>query len=253
MPFALRLSRPAAPQLRAHARTQIEKARALLARSDDVDDAIHDARRAIRRTRAVVAVAVPDRTSPARMLFDDALRTAGRALSKLRDAHSSLEALDWLEQHEPPFAGPMLRERIRLGLRRAHRRAMRGAAPLLRACDEALQAAVACEFIRDDVPLDPLVGLANAYARARRRCRDAASGEEEDVHRFRRRVRTYYWKLELMRELRPVLLAAESADVRTIAQGLGRARDIQLLAERIARWRDADQPAVRRAIARLRE
>ena len=253
MPFAIRLSQPAAPQLRALARAQIEKARALLARRDDVDDAIHDARRAIRRTRAVVAIAVPDRTSPARAAIEDPLRIAGRALSKLRDAHSSLEALDWLERQEPAFAGPVLRHRIRLGLRRAHRDAMRAASPLLRECDDALQAALACEFVRDDARLDPLVGLANAYGRARRRSRDAGSGQEDDVHRFRRRVRTYYWKLELMRELRPALLAAESADVRAIAQGLGRSRDIQLLADRVARLRDANMPPVRRAIARLRE
>lgn len=253
MAFALRLSQPAAPQVRALAHAEIEKARALLARPEAIDEAIHDARRAIRRTRALVALALPDRASPARRAIEDPLRGAGRALSKLRDAHSSLEVLDWLEREEPSFAGPTLRHTIRLALRRAHVRAMRGAAPLLRACDDALQAALACGFPPDDAPIDPVRGLADAYRRARRRCRDAGGGAEEDVHRFRRRVRTYYWQLELMRELRPALLAAESADVRAIAQRLGRARDIDLLAGRIARRRDANLPPVRRAIARLRE
>lgn len=253
MAFQLDLDRPLAAQLRTLAAAQVEKALTRLSEpGEDLDDAIHEARRAIRRARAVVAFALP-RRDPRRLAFEQALRTAGRALSPLRDAASALEALAWLEREAPGVLPAAIGARLKAGVLRGHARAMRDATTRIELAGIALrEAGLASAIVSDIDAVDPAEGLARAYRRARRRFADACADPAPDtVHRFRRRTRTYYWQLELLRALRPGVMPAESADVRRITQGLGRARDLDMLAQRIARWRDAAAPPVAHAQATI--
>ncbi len=253
MAFALDLDRPIAPQLRTLADAELAKARAGIARPPpELEDGIHAARRALRRSRALVELALP-RGSDARDAFETPVRLAGRELSALRDLHSAYGTLAWLADDGRGTVGPSIRAQLALVLAREHRRVMRDAEERIASAGTHLRAAgMASNFVDGDADVDVVAGLSRAYARARRALEVALeAGTEETIHRFRRRARTYHWQLELVRGARPVVAEAEANEVRKLTQAIGQARDLHLMARRLARRRDAVSPAIVRAIGRL--
>ena len=85
---------------------------ALGARGNRLHEGVHDARKAIRRTRAMLALA-ESALGPGGRLIDRQLRRANRRLSTLRDAHALVETLDRLGLHERDESKCLLLERAR--------------------------------------------------------------------------------------------------------------------------------------------
>jgi CHAD domain-containing protein len=239
MRFALDPSRPLPAELTRVATEQIAFARrALRTRKPDLHEAVHDARRAIRRTRAVLALA---RTPLGEAYYQTAvapLRAAGRGLSRLRDSHSVIEALERI----PPRAVFPKEARTRLvNLLIGHReRLASNATPVLRAADRWL-ARAAITVPLWFAPMDAASlreGLRRGCARAARAAR-AARDDPGDLllHRFRQRTRVHSLQVEILRDCWPDVVDAQADEAKRLAQTMGAERDLFLLQRRLLRLR----------------
>lgn len=114
------------PALRDYASRELDTAVAAIARREHVHAGVHQARKAIRRTRAALALGEVRLGTGAR-LIDRALRKLSRDLSALRDAHALVEVLERLAErtHDPDD---------RKLLRRAARKARDGARRMKKDC-----------------------------------------------------------------------------------------------------------------------
>lgn len=166
----------------------------LALRGSGVHDGIHQARKAIRRTRAMLALGGAA-LGPGGKLIDRELRRMNRRLSPLRDAHALVQVLDRLnsksrnDQTRTLLAHAhhvAVRRRTRLARDAAFRRALREECSVLAVLSAALLG----------VPWAAVTasGVTGAMARTLRKAdamreRALAHDRAEDWHRWRRRMR----------------------------------------------------------------
>ncbi len=239
MRYALNPGKPLPDELARVAAEQIALARKSLHRREpDLHEAVHAARRAIRRTRAVLALA---RAPLGEEFYQSSvvpLREAGRRLSTLRDAHSVIAALARI----PPRAVFSATARSRLeALLIAYRdRFALQANTILRAADGQLaRAAIAVPLWFAPMDNGALQeGLRRGAARAARAAQ-AAKGEidEEALHRFRQRTRVHFLQVELLQDCWPAVVEAHADEAKRLAQTMGAERDLYLLQRRLHRLR----------------
>lgn len=228
--------------LRDYAVAELDSALAGLGwRGGRVHAGIHQARKALRRTRATLALG-GTALGPGAALVDRELRKANRGLSALRDVQALVETLDRLIAPQPPLEILQLLRRARrvamarravearaaladdpqLGLRRDLLAALRGAMlalPWQRVDLAQAQAALAHSVER--------------IARAQARAQD--SNRDEDWHRWRRRER----RLSQQRRALKAGGIDHAIDLpkaeKRIATRLGAAQDLGLLREHCGR------------------
>lgn len=239
---------------------QVERAtRCLGWRGSRVHDGVHEARKALRRARAVLRLVAP-RVGQATMAVDQELAMVGRALSSLRDAMARVETLDWLLANAGDDA-PLLR-RCRRAAAKARADAARSALTtdpgfaLLRArlrdADIALHALPWSRLHIDDLP--PALDQADTRAR---KVRDRACKHDQDTewHRWRRRLRLLVHARDVLRNA-GLALAPCAADELKLATALGRAQDLAVLKRECASnmlFARADRKPLRRVVTwRLR-
>ncbi|RLK56322.1 CHAD domain-containing protein [Stenotrophomonas rhizophila] len=222
------------PAARALADRECRAIAAALALQPDVHDAVHRARKTIRRLRALLAVLESRDLETART--DAALRRLGHGLSALRDAHVVVETCQHLaaQQPAPPWSEVcrrlMARRDVLLARALARDPAFaRRHAALLRIAGE-LQAQ----------PWDALSArdLRKGLARSERRTakaekRAARTADPQDLHRWRRRVRRLRMQLEAM----PALDSALAASVKRTGPG-HQARALHALGDQLGRQQD---------------
>jgi hypothetical protein len=189
--------RPPGTRLHDYARSELASAIARLAwRGSHLHMGVHQARKSLRRARATLALGMPV-LGPGADLIDRELRRVNRSLSRLRDAHALVAALDAAlaqTDTDASVGAALLRARRRAALARATcaRKAL--------ALDPALRN-------RRDLLATLLPGLAalhwdaldtehvDAALQSSRLRADAAGakawagGDDEDWHRWRRRMR----------------------------------------------------------------
>ena len=221
------------PALREYAIAELAAAiQALAAHGNRVHAGIHRARKSMRRTRAVLALA--EALGPGAKLIDRGLRRRNRGLSALRDAHALVQTLDRL----------MARPRdddTRKRLARARRVAAQARAGLARGTQApnladtravlvTLQAALVglpWEGLSTALLADALAASAHDVDSARRRA--CTRGRDEDWHRWRRRIR------RLSQQHRACTAAgvevAASLFDKSLAEQLGVMQDLSLLLE----------------------
>ncbi|BDU14975.1 CHAD domain-containing protein [Lysobacter auxotrophicus] len=253
----------------AYARGELDLAHAALGDAD-LHEGVHHARKAIRRARAVLAMG-DGLLGPGAGMIDRELRALNDGLSTLRDAHALVEVIDRLLKRErrddmrevlqlardaaivsrTQVADAAMRSDPGLGSRRAMLDVLRAALPALdwaRPTPAGLRMAVADSDLRSHEA----------------RLRVCDTGEDEDWHRWRRRIRR---AAHQRRALAAVGLRvpddSERFDSRTTHR-LGAAQDLSLLLDHCRRdspfskdvktaLRDRARPALqraRRAIAR---
>lgn len=163
-------------------------------RGSHVHDGVHQARKAIRRTRAMLALGA-SALGPGASLIDHALRNANRRTSPLRDAHALVETLDRVRTkarddetravldharrvaarrraamtHEPEFADALEHERAMVSTLRA---ALLG---------------LPWDAVSMSVVADAMAAAERKAAAARERA--CARDDAEAWHRWRRRMR----------------------------------------------------------------
>lgn len=218
-------------------------------------DAVHGARKDLKKLRAVVRL-LRDR------LGEDAYeeqnrrwRDAGRALSASRDAQVKLDTLDSLGERFaelPPAALAAWRE----GLERDRDRTVA-------ATDES-GLADAIELIeagREGIGSWDLGsgswsligrGLARAYKRGRRAMRQAeAEPSEESFHQWRKRAKDLWYALRLLRCAWPEVIGASAEEAHRLTDLLGDHHDLAVLRADLAgrHFSDEDSRALAGAIA----
>lgn len=242
------------------AQAQVERAAHCLGwRGGRLHDGVHEARKALRRARAMLALALP-RLGTAARAVDRQLAVVGRRLSSLRDAMARVETLDRLLRREGEDSALLRRcrgaaARVRANAARTALAADPGLISLrtrLESAGEALRALPWTRLQGDDLQR----ALDHAGERARKaRDRACKHGGDAAWHRWRRRLR-------LLVHVRAVLgkagvaMPSAMADELRLAAALGRAQDLAVLKSECtadALFARADRKLVRRLVAqRLR-
>ena len=253
--------------LLAYARGELDIARDALA-APDLHEGVHQARKAIRRARAVLAMG-DGLLGPGAGLIDRELHALNDGLSNLRDAHALVEVLDRLLKRERKEEARAVLQRAReaaaLSRARVAEAATRsdpGLASRRAMLDVMGAAMVALEWSRP-TPAGLRMAVADSDMRSHEaRLRACESGEDDDWHRWRRRARRASHQ---RRALEMVGLPApgdsDRFDKRTTHR-LGEAQDLSLLLDHCRRdspfskedrvaLRGRARPALQRARRRL--
>lgn len=235
---------------------QVAAAQAQLARPPaEVHAAIHDARRAMRRARAVQALLRPGLDREAWAACSASLREAGARLSPLRDAQSVVEAIEGHLADAGVVLDDAARGRLLRSLRARRDRIVGAASASLTAARGQLVRAAS----EGPGPLEGFdekalaLGLESGRRRLDRALRAALADAEdgERLHRLRQRARVHWLQLELVASAWPAVLGACAAEAKRLSQALGDERDLLLLDGWLARRR-APIPG-QRPLATLRD
>jgi hypothetical protein len=215
--------------LRRVARGRIDHALRLLGDGDDRDRVVHEARKDMKKLRAVVRLARSELGRTVARRENARFQAAAGGLSGVRDAKAMVEALDALAENglHRATAG---RVRRALELHRASlsldEDAVRGAATEL----EEARAAVGEWRLEGDRwgAIEP--GLRRMYRRGRRRMHAAeADPTTESLHDWRKRVKDLWYHLSLLSGTWPAVLEREADQAHELSRLLGNDRDLALL------------------------
>ena len=242
MAYRLRIDDDVPGSLRACAREQLDGAVARLERAgEDPVDAVHDARKHLKKTRALLRLARPATGTKAYRRENAALRDAGLALSGTRDADVRAETAGKLAER---FAGQLSADvfaQLSAALAAeaaAARGSSDGAGGGHAAVLEALRAA--SERV-EQWPLngadwdDVLQGAARAYVRGRDAFAVARADPTPDhLHAWRKRAKDLWYHQRLLTPAWPPVLAAQAEEAHALTELLGDDHDLAVLAERLA-------------------
>jgi CHAD domain-containing protein len=218
--FRLREDEPVAKGLSRLVRKQLRSAVERLT-SDGSDEAIHEARKRIKKVRAVLQLAGTDLTGDRAL---KRLRRGSRALSPLRDMDAMIEAARTLGPSRS--AGATLAGMINRQLTNEKARLNTAA----RRDEARAEAARVLERLRRDAGdwhwknLDDSLlakAITRCYKRARHTMQDARTERQEDrFHKWRKRVKTLWYALRLLEDRAP-RLRRSIADFKRLETWLG--------------------------------
>jgi len=194
----------------------------------DRDTGIHEARKALKRLRALLRLVRPHLDAQARRAEDVALRDVGRVLAPLRDARVTIDTLDAIA----PTACPPLRAT----LEQRHAAAFRSVS----AASTAVLAAALSEARTRWEALFPgslpggfeavAPGIARTYKRGRKRMRRVAvSNRDRDFHEWRKEVKHLRYQMEALRPMDPAALHSRIALLDELGELLGAEHDLTVL------------------------
>ncbi len=196
------------------------------------DKAVHEARKDMKKVRAVLRLARPQLSDKVYRRENARFREVARGLSGVRDGKAMLEALDGLVEHglHRSTAGRLRREleRHREGLS-AHDGA---------AIEDVIEELESARAGVESWPLGPdrwkelEGGLRRIYRSGRRRMRDAERDPStEALHKWRKRAKDLWYHLSLLQEAWPAVLKAEADEAHALSDHLGDDHDLALLWE----------------------
>lgn len=263
--YRLKPDESAADGLRRVARGRAEKAAARLraATGEDRADAIHGARKDLKKIRAVLRLARADLGEEAFRAENRRFRDAGRLLSASRDAEVKLETLEGLEQRFggelPPAPAPAWREALE-----ADRDEVGGggADELDANISEAVeQIGIGAARISDwqlDSDSWGLIeaGLDRTYRDGREALRKASHRRDAgSVHEFRKRAKDLWYELRLLAGSWPGLLDESAAQAHELSELIGDHHDLAVLGEDLGRRVGlvAERDAIRALIERRQD
>ncbi len=251
MAYRLSIDDDVATSVRACAREQLAGAIGRLERFDqDPVVAVHEARKHLKKARALLRLVRPALGGKAYRRENDALRDAGLALSGTRDADVLVQTAEALAEHA---AGQLPADTFEqlgaaLAAEAADGRAGEGGAPQLAAVIETLRAA---ELRVEAWPLGDtgweqvLEGVARAYARGRDAFADArAEPTPELLHAWRKRAKDLWYHQRLLAPAWPGVLGAQAEEAHVLSELLGDDHDLAVLAARLADGAAPLTPAV---------
>lgn len=214
MPYRLRKNEPVAKGIKRLAAEQIDHARGQLAQKDGAEKAIHDARKSVKKTRALLRLGGYDAE-------DKRLRNIGRALSEVRDAAAMIEVFDaLLAKKKESFPG------IRRGLVESMQSAgtEKAVASALTGFD-AIRARVNHWPIEDAL----IDGLETSYRRGRKTLNRAnKNGIAQNYHDFRKRVKEHWYHMRLLGSLE-----SRTASLKELEGWLGDHHNLAVLRENL--------------------
>lgn len=198
------------------------------------NNAIHEARKAIKRLRALLTLIRPAIGKAAAKREEERLRNVARSLSGARDVQAMMDAAAKLADFDPEIGGGAVAQQLRAHLeeqRLTADKALSGrvAAKAKKALKEARDSFAALEFEEDG--FGPVAfALERNFRKARQYYQQAyRSGEDEAFHDWRKFVQRYWRHLQLISPCWPkgiqphIVLASELSEL------LGDDHDISVL------------------------
>jgi CHAD domain-containing protein len=236
MSYRLDLTEPLPDELRRVITEQLERAAGRL-RDPDYDRAVavHGARKAVKKARALLRLARPALPGDAVRELNAELRDAAGLLSGTRDADVMCATYDALAER---YAGRLSKARFARA-----RRALVLPAAGEGAADPAAETADRLEALVahvDALPWDradreALVGgIVRAHARGRAALHAARDEPTVDgLHDWRKRVKDLWYHERLLEELWPEVLPAQAKEAKRLSELLGDDHDLAVLAQRL--------------------
>lgn len=203
------------------------------------DTAVHEARKSIKKVRAVVRLMAGE-LGPVAEAENELLRNLALKVSPLRDAAVLVETFDSLRDHFPETVSPALRERIRTELLKNRSRAARTStaarspATIAFALERAAQRARAWPLHNDG--FDAIApGLRRALRRGRKAlCEALADPAPIRYHEFRKRVKDHWYHVRLLENAWTHETKLYEKDLKTLETLLGDDHNLVVLSERVA-------------------
>lgn len=233
-PLRLRRSESPGAGLRRIARGQLAAAIRVLEGKGDPHLAVHEARKAIKKFRALLRLAEPV-WEPGRRATETApLREAARQLAPLRDARVRLQTFDTLLREAgltpAEFSG------TRAALEAAARRLARGAAARRRKAAALLRGAHA-KIARWRLGGLDRETLVRELRRSYRKGREALEAYRETpnagtLHAWRKRIKTLFYHLRIVHPSKRAMQAVEALDA--LGEQAGNVHDLTVLREALA-------------------
>ena len=219
------------------ARGQLDLATELLGHGGDDGEAIHEARKALKRVRAVLRLS-RDYLGADRYRHENViLRDAGRELSGARDARVLVETLDELAERHPDELSAPARTRLRTALdTTAEAAEATGEAPasaVLEALSDARVRVATWPLPEDGGPGALAAGLERIYRRGRRALRTAEQETTvESLHELRKRAKDLWHAAQLLRPAAPKRMKKLARRAHRLSDLLGDDHDLAVLLDR---------------------
>jgi CHAD domain-containing protein len=233
MAYRLKLQEPIAEGVRRVGLEQIEIAEAKLASDDDVPAAIHDARRCLKRLRALLHLVRPGLDETVYRREAEHVSAIGKLLSRERDRHVMQQTLARLEKHPgalPKAASARLRKLVGESgeadvARSGHDERRPALARLAQARKLFSGKAIG------EIELDHLVdGLGAAYRKARKAFRKAYDKpSDESFHAWRKAAQLHWRHMLLLSHGWPEALLARAGEAKEVSRLLGEDHDYSVL------------------------
>ena len=205
---------------------EVENAIRQFSNPKDLDEAVHEARKSIKRIRAVLRMLRPALGGVYQSANSD-LRKIGQQLSALRDSQALLEIFDDLD------ASAFTTAREHLKRRRQEEAAHFDAEATLPALVDALRevARQASGWAIDQAGLSLLSrGLARTVRRGRKAFRKAYEDPRpERFHEWRKRAKDFRYQLELLQKAWPEVLEGYASSARELESMLGDDHNLAVL------------------------
>jgi CHAD domain-containing protein len=206
----------------------------------DGGEAVHDARKRIKKTRALLRLVRPGVPASRFRRENRALRDRGRSMSGARDADALVETVDAVADRAAGRVSHTALEALRAEfVARAATGRETGAA-----LAEHAAATRALDDRVDEWPLDRcdaetlIAGLTRSYARGRdafeRADRDPT---DENRHAWRKRVKDLWYQQRLLRPAWPEVLKGQAAEAKRLSKVLGVDHDLAVLVAALEAWR----------------
>jgi CHAD domain-containing protein len=205
------------------------------------DEAIHDARKRLKKVRAGLRMA---RSAMGRRAFrreNKAFRDAARPLSEIRDAKILIAALDELAKKASPTersAMKVLRDHLVVNQIKARRRVLRGKGSLkpvvgsLRSARQRIRKRRAARGHWSVLG----VGLRRVYRSGRDAFAVARSHPTvEHLHEWRKQVKYLWHQLQILEPIRPIRLRKLANQAHRLSDHLGDDHDLAMLRQRLSR------------------
>jgi CHAD domain-containing protein len=236
MTYRFKLREPVSEGVRRVGLAQIEMAEARLRSDDDVATAIHDARRCLKRLRALLRLIRPVLEDAVYEREAKRLAGIGRLLSSERDRHVMQQTLLKLETRFGPLPNGAGKH-VRSGLTQVEQGAKAAKRPVRDVRKQALAQLKPAHRVFTGTQLDQIEfahveeGVERIYRKARRAYRKAYQRpDDESFHRWRKAVQQHWRHMQLLSRGWPEALSARADEAKALSQILGEDHDLAVLA-----------------------
>jgi hypothetical protein len=238
MAFRFRLDEPIEKGFRRIGAEQIERARRQLQANQDAAAEVHEARKCMKRLRALLRLAREGLGEPVFRAENAHFRAIARSLASARDDYVLLETIVKLAAENEGQATSLALTRLKQAVIAQRAEDPAGNADQRAEADAALERAVR-RFRRLKFAPDSFAtlerGLVRNYRKARER-RDIAYAENTDeaFHDWRKCVQAHWRHMALLSRAWPALFEAQIEAARYLSQLLGDDHDLALLRTRLS-------------------
>lgn len=252
MAYRLRTDEPVGKGLKRVVRKELENAIAQLDRDKPRDDAVHDARKSIKKVRAVLEL-VNLKKQGGRSIDD--LRRAAHMLSPLRDAEAMLESTEALYSRGSQSIPSAARSAVTATLADDKKRIARKSASdrafvkVVRSLRNVHRASGSWKWKQLHAP-DLFDGLRHSYKRTRRRMQNLSQESSSDeFHTWRKRIKTLWYGLRLLEKRASV--GRHLVDLKRLETWLGDDHNLAVLGQKIHSRQFARVGPLRRQLTEL--